>query len=152
MGNRIHIIGNPPGEPFGKVSHPGEIIAKIYIIPVYPELVALVGSRVPDYRGIFLRGLGSQTSTHYGTVTHASASLGELQGDAIRNMQGRVVANPARKGSDPTGPFYANSEGWNNHTDTGSSGTIWFDASRATPTAAEIRPVNRAVRYIIRAR
>ena len=121
-------------------------------LPVYPELAALVGSRVPDYRGLFLRGLGSQTSTHYGTVTHASASLGELQGDAIRNMQGRVVANPARKGSDPTGPFYANSEGWNNHTDTGSSGTIWFDASRATPTAAEIRPVNRAVRYLIRAR
>ena len=121
-------------------------------IPVYPELAALVGSRVPDYRGLFLRGLGSQTSTHYGTVTHASASLGELQGDAIRNMQGRVGANPARKGSDPTGPFYANSEGWNNHTDTGSSGTIWFDASRATPTAAEIRPVNRAVRYLIRAR
>ena len=119
---------------------------------VYPELVALVGATVPDYRGIFLRGHGSQTSTHYGTVNHASARLGELQGDAIRNMQGRVVANPARRGSSPTGPFYDSGEGWNNHTDTGSSGTIWFDASRATPTAAEIRPVNRAVRYLIRAK
>ncbi len=119
---------------------------------VYPELVALVGSRVPDYRGIFLRGHGSQTSTHYGTVTHSSAGLGVLQGDAIRNMKGRVVANPARRGSSPTGPFYDSGEGWNNHTDTGSSGTIWFDASRATPTAQEIRPVNRAVRYLVRAR
>jgi len=31
-------------------------------MPVYPELAALVGSRVPDYRGIFLRGQGSQTA------------------------------------------------------------------------------------------
>ncbi|WP_051643861.1 phage tail protein [Bilophila wadsworthia] len=55
---------------------------------VYPELTSLVGSRVPDYRGIFLRGHGSQVSTHYGTVTHTSAGLGELQGDAIRNISG----------------------------------------------------------------
>ena len=32
---------------------------------VYPELVALIGTTVPDYRGIFLRGHGSQMSTHY---------------------------------------------------------------------------------------
>ena len=47
---------------------------------VYPALSALVGSRMPDYRGIFLRGHGSQTSTHYGTVVHSSVSLGGLQG------------------------------------------------------------------------
>ena len=47
---------------------------------VYPELVALIGTTVPDYRGIFLRGHGSQTSTHYGTVVHPSVSLGGLQG------------------------------------------------------------------------
>lgn len=47
---------------------------------VYPELVALIGTTVPDYRGIFLRGHGSQTSTHYGTVVHSSVSLGGLQG------------------------------------------------------------------------
>ena len=61
---------------------------------MYPELVALIGTTVPDYRGIFLRGHGSQVSTHYGTVTHASASLGELQGDAIRNM-GRLGVMPS---------------------------------------------------------
>ena len=31
---------------------------------VYPELVGVIGSRVPDYRGIFLRGQGSQTSNN----------------------------------------------------------------------------------------
>ena len=51
-----------------------------------------MGSRVPDYRGIFLRGQGSQTSTHYGTVTHSSAALGQLQGDGIRTIWGTFVA------------------------------------------------------------
>ena len=55
-------------------------------LPVYPALSALVGSRMPDYRGIFLRGHGSQTSTHYGTVVHSSVSLGGLQGDGIREI------------------------------------------------------------------
>ena len=67
-----------------------EIIDNSRAHPVYPELVALVGSRVPDYRGIFLRGQGSQTSTHYGVVTHSSAGLEVLPGDAIRNFTGDI--------------------------------------------------------------
>ena len=122
---------------------------------VYPELVAVVGSRVPDYRGIFLRGQGSQTSTHYGTVTHSSAALGQLQGDGIRTIWGTFV------GGD-----------WSGHNNQGgSSGAFWpsgnagvqegnrydqirysFDVSRVTPVVGEVRPVNRAVRYLIRAR
>ena len=126
---------------------------------VYPELVALIGTTVPDYRGIFLRGHGSQVSTHYGTVTHASAGLGELQGDAIRPITGHIIdavaggkdghwgstggafygGSTTVDGADPSrhGPDY-----WN----------IYFDASRVTPVADEIRPVNRSVRYLIRAR
>ena len=42
----------------------------------YPKLYALMHN-TPDYRGVFLRGLGGN-----------SASLGELQGDAIRNITG----------------------------------------------------------------
>ena len=122
---------------------------------VYPELVGVVGSRVPDYRGIFLRGQGSQTSTHYGTVTHSSAALGQLQGDGIRTILGTFV------GGD-----------WSGHNNQGgSSGAFWpsgnagvqegnrydqirysFDVSRVTPVVGEVRPVNRAVRYLIRAR
>ena len=122
---------------------------------VYPELVGVVGSRVPDYRGIFLRGQGSQTSTHYGTVTHSSAALGQLQGDGIRTIWGTFV------GGD-----------WSGHNNQGgSSGAFWpsgnagvqegnrydqirysFDVSRVTPVVGEVRPVNRAVRYLIRAR
>lgn len=124
-------------------------------LPVYPELVTVVGSRVPDYRGIFLRGHGSQTSTHYGTVTHSSAALGQLQGDGIRTIWGTFV------GGD-----------WSGHDNQGgSSGAFWpagnagvqegddynqirysFDVSRVTPVVGEVRPVKRAIRYLIRAR
>ena len=109
----------------------------------------------PGYRGIFLRGQGSQTSTHYGTVTHSSAALGQLQGDGIRTIWGTFV------GGD-----------WSGHNNQGgSSGAFWpsgnagvqegnrydqirysFDVSRVTPVVGEVRPVNRAVRYLIRAR
>lgn len=122
---------------------------------VYPELAALIGTTVPDYRGIFLRGHGSQTSTHYGAVVHSSAGLGQLQGDGIRTIWGTFV------GGD-----------WSGHDNQGgSSGAFWpagnagvqegddynqirysFDVSRVTPVVGEVRPVNRAVRYLIRAR
>ena len=115
---------------------------------VYPELVGIVGSTVPDYRGIFL-------STHYGTVAHSSAALGQLQGDGIRTIWGTFV------GGD-----------WSGHNNQGgSSGAFWpsgnagvqegnrydqirysFDVSRVTPVVGEVRPVNRAVRYLIRSR
>ena len=65
-------------------------------LPVYPELVALVGAKVPDYRGIFLRGQGSQRSTHYGSVTHSSAGLGVLQGDGIREISGSISGTQNR--------------------------------------------------------
>lgn len=92
--------------------HPPERKAQqplFVFLPVHPELVGVVGSRVPDYRGIFLRGQGSQTSTHYGTVTHSSAALGQLQGDGIRTIWGTFV------GGD-----------WSGHdTQGGSSGAFW---------------------------
>ena len=159
MGNRIYIIGNPSSEQSCTLSYSCEIIVKYRVIPVYPELVALIGTTVPDYRGIFLRGHGSQVSTHYGTVTHASASLGELQGDAVRNITGHIIdavaggvsghwgstdgafygGSTTVDGADPSrhGPDY-----WN----------IYFDASRVTPVADEIRPINRSVKFLIRAK
>ena len=116
----------------------------------YPELVAVLGrSTVPDYRGVFLRGYGSRTSSHYGTVTHQSGTLGELQGDAIRNITGSMATSMSYADGklfqmsyvirtfdrDGGGPVNATS----------------FDASRVIPTANENRPINMAVRYFIKA-
>ena len=178
-----------------------------------PELAGGVGSRVPDYRERFLRGLQSghsvgqtvansikshnhtqPTHTHSfsgqlvstalsGTAAGQSVSsaanlgvsgwaagqsitsggaggqtyqaLGQLQGDGIRTIWGTFV------GGD-----------WSGHDNQGgSSGAFWpagnagvqegddynqirysFDVSRVTPVVGEVRPVNRAVRYLIRAR
>jgi len=125
---------------------------------VYPELAALYaphGGRVPDLRGMFLRGHGAQASTHYGTVTHASGSLGQLQGDAIRNITG-ITYFEADNAYGASGAMVLITSSPHIGFSRGNSGTmtfgITFDASRVVPTAPENRPVNMAVRYLIRAR
>ena len=126
----------------------------------YPELVKVLGSNtVPDYRGVFLRGFGSVTSTHYGTVQHQSAALGTLQGDAIRNIYGRfvvddIVGNGGYNSQySPNGAFKVvgsayydarSHESWNGY-------LVSFNTSYVVPTANEDRPINRAVRYFIKA-
>ena len=123
----------------------------------YPKLVAVLGrSTVPDYRGLFLRGYGSHTSSHYGTITHKSGSLGELQGDAIRNITGKYSgyefgnSDGAKR---QEGALYDTGERWysgnRNHSD--QAITLGLDASRVVPTATENRPINTAVKYLIKA-
>ena len=101
---------------------------------------------MPDLRGLFLRGQGGN-----------SAALGVQQGDAIRNITGRL-GRPSNAASFGVGTvsgafspvYYENAigaegiggSGWN---------TVDFDASKVVPTAPENRPVNQAVRYLVRA-
>ena len=116
----------------------------------YPELVAVLGrATVPDYRGVFLRGYGSRTSSHYGTVTHQSGALGELQGDAIRNMTGNVATSM----SYADGKLFVMGSTLRtfNRDGGGPVNATSFDTSRVVPTANENRPLNVAVRYLIKA-
>ena len=120
----------------------------------YPKLVAVLGkSTVPDYRGVFLRGYGSRSSSHYGTVTHQSGNLGELQGDAIRNITGRVrISADGPQGVSEGALYDDNSLGDNRRGSTsGDNTTVRLDASRVVPTANENRPINIAVKYLIKA-
>ena len=124
---------------------------------VYPELVALIGWNVPNYQGVFLRGYGGQTSYHYGAVGHWSAGLGELQGDGIREIWGELSYLPRSRDGDvgQSGSLAFWNEGrsqWMNDAGWAQSGAMNFYASRSTPVVGEVRPVNRAVRYLIRAR
>ena len=104
---------------------------------VYPELSAVIGHQVPDLRGLFLRGQGGN-----------SAALG---GDAIRNISGSFtgghVSWPVTGAFRRTGVAYLFQHGGDQHTS-----RFEFDASLQVPTAEENRPVNTAVRYLIRAR
>ena len=126
-------------------------------MPVYPELVGVVGWNVPNYQGVFLRGYGGQTSYHYGAVGHWSSRLGELQGDGIREIWGELSYLPRSRDGEvgQSGSLAFWNEGrnqWMNDAGKAPSGAMNFYASRSTPVVGEIRPVNRAVRYLIRAR
>ena len=126
-------------------------------LPVYPELVALIGWNVPNYQGVFLRGYGGQTSYHYGAVGHWSAGLGELQGDGIREIWGELSYLPRSRDGEvgQSGSLAFWNEGrnqWMNDVGKAPSGAMNFYASRSTSVVGEVRPVNRAVRYLIRAR
>ena len=110
---------------------------------VYPELFAVLGNSVPDLRGLFLRGHGGN-----------SAALGVQQGDAIRNITGEFGAKARGMWrTETSGVFATSGTGGGSH-DSDGWGTEYFqfDASRVVPTADENRPVNQAVRYLIRAR
>jgi microcystin-dependent protein len=117
----------------------------------YPDLFRAIGTiyggngtskfKLPDFRGMFLRGTGGN-----------AAPLGQQQGDAIRNITGD--ASPSWAGDvtpQATGVFSgsyknrsreatSNNNGWN----------LNFDASRVVPVANENRPVNYAVNYYIK--
>jgi hypothetical protein len=122
----------------------------------YPELAAIYGANVPDYRGTFLRGYGSITVSHgtYGTATHTSGALGAVQGDTIRNITGRMehVAHDDVRGILATGAFqHMGYIGRGNAASGGGGDIVEIDASLVVPTASENRPVNKAVRYLIKA-
>ena len=109
----------------------------------YPELFAVLGGQTPDLRGLFLRGYGGK-----------SAALGVQQGDAIRNITGKFGFDDQFAWNGYDGAFtdagYAPYGASNEKREFGAA--VIFDASRVVPTAGENRPVNQAVRYLVRAR
>lgn len=136
----------------------------------YPELFAVLGGRVPDLRGLFLRGYGSQSHAQNNgstvgvtSTTHASGALGQVQGDAARSIFGSFpsvylwgfgtdeVSGMAYAQAD--GPMRVNTGYGHFGNGNDRTGTTWgLDSASITPTASENRPVNQAVRYLIRAR
>ena len=156
----------------------------------YPKLAKLM-SAVPDYRGVFLRGLGSQLfSDSFGTITHSSAALNMIQGDSSRTISGSL-GDPGIVGgwngyNYDTNPFYFGSQGYRGnvglffdstyatyrYTLSGSKDTEYtlneqttslsargvynvemnYDISRTVPTSNEFRPINKAIRYMIKAK
>lgn len=135
----------------------------------YYDLKSILQSdTVPDYRGVFLRGYGSCTSTHYNTVTHTSGALGILQGDCSRHLYGKNAAlweAETGYGINATGifQFVPSTDGLNSQASNEAAGARgmgshvygirwWvFDNSKETPVDNEYRPINKAVRYLIRA-
>ena len=124
----------------------------------WPELFAVLGGQVPDLRGLFLRGHGSQdhiqnngTTVGITSTTHSSGALGQVQGDGTRNVTG-TIGPSIDAGS--SGIVYRNGQSGYMLPSAAHYATAFhhIDISRVVPTAAENRPVNTAVRYLIRAR
>ncbi len=111
----------------------------------YPQLKNVIGSTVPDMRGYFVRGYGGN-----------SGALKAAQTDAMRNITGTVtyLAETFSYNASTTGVFTKSNCCKSGNTpskaDASNSGRLTFDASRQVPTAAEFRPINRALNYIIK--
>jgi len=112
---------------------------------------------------MFLRGHGEQTfiqdngtlAAYKNTTTlRKSGTLGKIQGDAIRNIIGRWASKPMSWmfGSFSSGAVTG--ELWGEgayHAGGWAEEFQLFDASRVVSTANENRPINQAVRYLIKA-
>jgi len=114
---------------------------------------------------MFLRGHGSQAHAQNNGSTigvtstlHQSGALGQVQGDGMRNFPGWFVDRyPWEAGALSSlshGPFHDDGPtpgSWRANIAIQGSQRVGFDPARAVPTATENRPVNTAVRYLIRA-
>lgn len=114
----------------------------------YPALVSILGSNtVPNLQGLFPRCMGSQ---NVGGTTY-SATFGEKQPDAIRNITGTISASVETYVGGITGAFYQipnyATVGAHDYVVAG----VGFDASRAVPTAYENRPAYVGLRFLIKA-
>ena len=103
-----------------------------------------------------MRGQGSQTSNHFGAVTHSSGGFRIIQGDSIRNIYAQFPIDDDAM-SFVSGALRGNGGRIRWDADSSHSGEYLaiqgnFQASYIVPTANENRPINTAVRYLIRAR
>lgn len=138
----------------------------------YPELTAvLAGSdaataTIPDLRGLFLRGYGEQShsqnngsATGVTATTHKSGSLLTVQGDAMRQLYGTLPVGGTTTMGNNVNAALGGTFSYNKSVQSaGFAGALsktaaqaFFSSSRTVPTDTEIRPVNMAVRYLIRA-
>ena len=130
-----------------------------------------MGGRVPDLRGLFLRGYGSQSHAQNNgstvgvtSTTHASGELGQVQGDAMREVWGTMGNYPLKAGvkshldsslEQRSGALYREYKWGQSYIDQAGKDvgvSFGFNSSRINPTAQEVRPANQAVRYLVRAR
>lgn len=121
----------------------------------YPALVAVLGkSTVPNYTGAFLRAYGVRSNNG---INHTSGGLGALQDMAFPKTMSGIFYAVNTSGLSPTGPFkqvasykdlgLADNSGFGS----GYCKAVQFDFSSVVPKSNELRPINVAVRYFIKA-
>jgi hypothetical protein len=124
----------------------------------------LQATNTPNYQGMFLRGYDAQSfrqnngsANGFTQTVHSSGSLGQIQGDAGKKVTGSgegYFPAPTWYGENPVGGvFYVicHACGMSNNIEFYDTGRVGVDFSRIGPTDVEYRPVNKAVRYLIKA-
>ena len=115
-------------------------------------------ARCPIGADFFLRGHGSQVHYQHNrsivgitSTTHNSGALGQVQGDGTRNVTETI--GPSIDGGS-SGIVYRNGQSGYMLPSAAHYATAFhhIDISRVVPTANENRPVNTAVRFLVRAR
>jgi microcystin-dependent protein len=101
---------------------------------------------LPDTRAYFMRGWDN------GRGVDSGRAIATFQADAVQNITGEFTAI-CGGGITTSGAFENDGDSINHITATvaGTDNGISFDASRVARTAAETRPLNFAVRFIVRA-
>lgn len=150
--------------PFGGTSAPAGFLmcdGSAVSRATYAALFSVIGTafgagdgsttfNVPELRGEFIRGLDNGRGVDAGRVR------GSGQGDAIRNITGSVanfyrVSSNESHGVMSQGPYGSTpARTGAAGTDPGDNASIDIDVSRQVPTAAENRPRNVAMHYIIK--
>jgi microcystin-dependent protein len=136
--------------PSGYLLATGQSVLKTTYPALFSAISTIYGSTLtnftlPDYRGIFLRGAGTNSQ-----LTATSASLGTYQPDQMQGHR-HTASDSYNFGS---GALYdytvANSQG-NGYRDLGMVGPPTSDGTNGTPrTGLETRPSNTAVNYCIK--
>lgn len=124
-----------------------ECNGQTFNVTTYRELAGKYpAGRVPDFRGLFLRGLDRGA----GRDASPERAVLSYQDDSMQRIYGKMRTDGA---SDlATGPFkvlYRDGTSWSGGR--GASSIFDFDSSRVTRTDKETRPKNTAVIYIIKA-
>ena len=110
---------------------------------------------LPDMRGQFLRALDDMGTAQGAAGVDADGTartVGQTQGDAIRNITGQMspVAHTKNVGMTASGALARTGTDQGNAQGSGSGNNVTFDASRVVPTGSDNRPKNMAVNYIIK--
>jgi microcystin-dependent protein len=161
-GSVIAFAGPQSNAPQGYLLCNGDAVSRHN----YPYLYAAIGTtyggdgnsnfRLPDFRGMFLRGAGSQTAVNYPNkggvtnTTYSAAPLGTRQGDAIRNITGDWNTTGASYAGVYSGAFSVYDSGSREGSNANNGKGLNFDAGNVVPTSTENRPVNYAVNYYIK--
>ena len=152
-GNSGSLFGNPVGTVityYGTSAPEGYFACdgSTFSVTANPKLHKVLGSALlPDLRGYFIRGYDTRNVVDPDAPKRVP---GSVQGDAIRNMTGRVLGSVEESQSLADGVFKILpivTDGANNGK--GSFG-FDFDASRQVPTALENRPKNVCLLYCIK--